>query len=595
MERSTEQFVKEIKSLFERGKFVTIINRLDDDALLSYNDAELYALVSRAYSKKKIYDKAFKYADVATKLNPMSALAFLARGDAQDNENQYESGIADYETAVSLDSNLWEAWAGMGYYHYQLEEYAEASMKFTSAIRLKKDVAWLYNYKAASQYELKNYRGAIRTYSSAIAIDDQNPELFVSRGNAYLRLQDLSKAEKDYNKAMELDPEDFASYYNLGLLSRRLKKYSEAIDYFTKALKLDSTYLDSYYFRASSHRQFGNYREAIKDYERYLKLIGNSSSSRVILARTAITDLKKKIENEWYDEIDKTIKSIQEILLFEENCLTHFTSLSASRAMILEESLFRLSEGNFLNDTSEGRELFKYLSYSVVKYVDDDTIAKTYVERPFIGSFVADTKHDDLTLWRMYGKEALTEAKGCALTIKRQEFISNLEASLDFEDKNRKQDISQQNDRFTFYKVAYRDHDSFKIPGASTVQNERLNNLMESLKNQVDVLTSKQKDKITKLLNDIAYLFKIADYQYENEVRLVVNGIGFKKTIDSGVTPPRVFIKMISIIPVLHKITLGPKVERADEWAAAFNYKINELSPDRDQKIEIVISRLPFK
>jgi hypothetical protein len=40
---------------------------------------------------------------------------------------------------------------------------------------------------------------------------------------------------------------------------------------------------------------------------------------------------------------------------------------------------------------------------------------------------------------------------------------------------------------------------------------------------------------------------------------------------------------------------LGPKVERADEWAAAFNYHIKEQYPKRNENVEIVISHLPFK
>ncbi|MBB5440242.1 tetratricopeptide (TPR) repeat protein [Pedobacter sp. AK017] len=595
MERSASDLVKEIKTLFKQRKYTKIIDILDDDTLESYNDAELYALKSRAYSSNKVYDRAFKYADIATNLNPMSALAFLARGDAQNNENQYESGIKDYETALSLDDGLWEAWAGMGYYYNQLNEHTLAVAEFTKAIRLKKNEEWLYDFRANSYYDLEDYPAAIQDYTSAIAINDKNPDLFVGRGNAYLKMKDYSRAKRDYNKAIELDPLGFAQHYNLGLLYRRLKKYSEAVDCFSKALEIKTTSTSARYFRASSHKELGHYAEAIKDYERYLNSTGRLSTSRLIIARAAVAELTSKIENKWYDEIDKTVKSIQEILLFDENCLTHFTSLSASRAMIIKESSFRLSEGNFLNDTSEGRELFKYLSYSVVKYVDDDTIAKTYVERPFIGSFVADTKHDDLTLWRMYGKEALTEAKGCALTLKRQAFIDNLETCLDVEDRNSEQSVSQQNDRFTFYKVAYREGDFFKIPGANAMQIKKLNTLMESLKDQIKGLNAEQKSKITKLLNDIAYLFKTSDYQYENEVRLVVNGVGFKKEIDNDVTPPRVFIELINIVPVLHRITLGPKVERPDEWAAAFNYKIDEFAPDRDQKIEIVISRLPFK
>jgi hypothetical protein len=91
--------------------------------------------------------------------------------------------------------------------------------------------------------------------------------------------------------------------------------------------------------------------------------------------------------------------------------------------MILKNSPLRLSEGTFLNDTSEGRELFNYLSYETTKLNNNDTMAELFIERPFIGSFVSDTKHNDLTLWRMYGKEAQSEAKGCALTIYKTKLL----------------------------------------------------------------------------------------------------------------------------------------------------------------------------
>jgi hypothetical protein len=92
-------------------------------------------------------------------------------------------------------------------------------------------------------------------------------------------------------------------------------------------------------------------------------------------------------------------------------------------------------------------------------------------------------------------------------------------------------------------------------------------------------------------LNEITYLFKSAEYQYEHEVRLVIRGIGFEKTVEKQSTPPRVYIELVPINPAIKSITLGPKVERSDEWASAFYYTLEnqELYPN------ILISHLPFK
>lgn len=159
----------------------------------------------------------------------------------------------------------------------------------------------------------------------------------------------------------------------------------------------------------------------------------------------------------------------------------------------------------------------------------------------------------------------------------------------------------QSEGKFTFYKVAYRTKDKFVIPEDNVKNNRIFNKLLQELKTKISSLNEKERIPTVKLLNDIAYLFKSAEYQYEHEVRLVVQGVGFKKNIENVNYPPKVYVELIDIVPVLHKITLGPKVERADEWAAAFNYHIKEknedtyLLSDKDEKIEIIISHLPFK
>jgi hypothetical protein len=56
-------------------------------------------------------------------------------------------------------------------------------------------------------------------------------------------------------------------------------------------------------------------------------------------------------------------------------------------------------------------------------------------------------------------------------------------------------------------------------------------------------------------------------------------------------TPPGVYIELVKITPLLKQITLGPKVERAEEWASAFYYSLDK----QDLHPEILISHLPFK
>jgi hypothetical protein len=72
---------------------------------------------------------------------------------------------------------------------------------------------------------------------------------------------------------------------------------------------------------------------------------------------------------------------------------------------------------------------------------------------------------------------------------------------------------------------------------------------------------------------------------------LVVDGTGLEKKINENTIPPRVYIELESINPFIEKITLGPKVEKAEEWAVAFYYKLDQQGFHPD----IYISHLPFK
>jgi hypothetical protein len=90
----------------------------------------------------------------------------------------------------------------------------------------------------------------------------------------------------------------------------------------------------------------------------------------------------------------------------------------------------------------------------------------------------------------------------------------------------------------------------------------------------------------------VAYLFKNAEYQYENELRLVMKeAIGFDKKIDMNFNPPKVYIELVPLSCMIKGITIGPKVERPDEWASAFHYHLE----NKGFKTEINISNLPFK
>jgi hypothetical protein len=141
-----------------------------------------------------------------------------------------------------------------------------------------------------------------------------------------------------------------------------------------------------------------------------------------------------------------------------------------------------------------------------------------------------------------------------------------------------------------FYWVVYLDPGStnFNIP-SSDIKSEELKKLMEKLKKKVKSYKVKDKTSLEKYLNSIAFLFKSDAYKNENEVRLVVKGIEFEKKYNIEATPPWVYIELEPIKKFAKQITLGPKVDKANEWASALHYSYEENAP------AIIISHPPYK
>lgn len=512
-----------------------------------------------------------------------------------DKEEKYLEIIEVLSDELLIEHNNFRLYNYKGIGYYELHDCNKAILQYNKAIEINSQESLIYNNRGNCwllTYELDK---AIEDYDKAILLDKKDPDPYNGRGITWAEKNDFDRAIIDYSKAIELDSTYIRAYNNRGDAYFSKKEYLNALEDYNSAITLDRHYPKSYYNRALAYEELNLYNEALIDFETYLQITLKKNDFWAKRAKGSIKELKRKLAFVPYEEVSKIVSKIKELLIFTGNCITHYTALSTAKILILNnDSRLRLSEGTFLNDTSEGRVLFKELNFHITKKEnkDDKSESEPFTEKPFIGSFVAETKHDDLTLWRMYGKENKEEARGCALTLNRETFVNTALNSIrgNFNDD----EISMDN-QFTFYNVAYiskSNGNSFIIPNNKKIENE-LNELMMELKNKLKGRKSRElKLSIAEKLNEIVYLFKDAEYQYENEVRLIVSGIGFPKEINFE-NNMGVYIYLADIRPALHKITLGPKVERAEELAATLNYFLKEKY--EDSNIEIIMSHLPFK
>jgi len=613
MKENTNNLRENVEELYKQSKVEEIIALLTDEELEREKDAELYAWRARAnyrlgndvaitmlfaekaiaadpnyfmgyfaralvWADKKENDKAIADYTKAIELNPDFADAYYNRGVAWQNKKENDKEIADYDKEISD-------------YDKAIADYDKAIVNYNKDIELDPDYADAYYNRGTTWYNKKDYDRAIADYTKVIEINSNSEIAFYNRGLAWFANKKYYKAIADYTKIIKLNSQYADTYYNdRGNAWKAKKEYNKAIADYTKAIKKNPAFENAYYSRGLAKKEKNVDLEGSKqDFEKYLELAIDKNEISAKYAKSYIEDLDVMIKDPELRSIRQSVDDIKGKLLIKEKCIAHYTSLSVLKSLILDNSEFRISEGNFMNDPSEGKEFFYFLHYEPNTSRKSGSSSKTFSLKPFIGSFVTKDKNNDLNLWRFYGKEKGVEAKGCAITLRRQKFFDKIKDRLSNEE-NKEARLDDESD-IKFYRVVYKAHGSADFNILNPKKSKELKDLMEELKEKVNSYKGDNKTSLEEKLNSIAFLFKSDAYKYEHEVRLVIKGIEFPKKYNMDVSSPRVYIELVSIKDIVSQITFGPKVDEVSEWITAFHYRYKE----EENAPTIKISHLPYK
>lgn len=590
------ELLKTIEELFNQDKFQEITLLLNDKMLSEQNDAEFYSWRARVNDRlNNDIDITLLFADKAIKSDPYQFMGYFARACAWDAKKEKDKAIENYTKAIELNPDFADAYYNRGLVLQSKKEQQKATIDFENAIinysntlKINPHSPRLYVCRGNTWYCNGNYDKAIEDYTTALNINN-SADAHYNRGLAWFAKLDYTKAIEDFTQAITLKS-DYSDVYNtaIGNAWFAAKKYNKAIANYSEAININETFENAYYSRGLAKKENDNdLQDCIKDFQKYLELTIDKNEIWAKYARRYIDDLNEKIIDPDLSYIRQQVNNIKDKLLIEDECI-HYTSLSTLKRLILEDSQFRISEGNFMNDPSEGNKLFEYLEYKSDNHYNNGSIVEYFSSKPFIGSFVNKEKHDDLNMWRFYGKEDGKEAKGCAITLSMESLIVSINNCLTDEKKEARQDNESD---ISFYRIVYwtKGENTFYIPDST--QNTEFEVLMRELKTKVSSYLDNGKNKIAlgRYLNSIAFLFKTDDYKYENEMRLIVKGIEFEKKYDMNTIPPRVYIELGPIKKFIKRVTLGPKVDEANKWASAIYHKYETNPP------EIIISHLPYQ
>ncbi|MEM0996245.1 MAG: tetratricopeptide repeat protein [Bacteroidota bacterium] len=577
-----------------------LINCLEQRQDKIIDKKELYLILAICYDYLWKRKEAIQLLKKALDIDANFTQAMLNLGRIQRKTGELQNAITTFSDGIDLleldDKERCKFLNSRGNVFFDLSELVQAKSDFEAAIKLESNNPKYHLGLGSLEVKQENYTAAVTHYQNAIDADPTFSNAYLMKAIALYEAKEVIEARKVLDEVSMRQPQSQIVHLNYGNFLEREGDLDGAARKFEQATQVDPTYAFAYLKLGIILVQKGQLDKAINAYQDFVKR--SDSVFAKGRAKHRIQELKARNTSNTYALISNCIDDIEEALKYDGKAVTHYTSLDTARLLVLHGSKLRMSEASFMNDSSEGAELFSYLG---INFEDQPTTAVAnstfrheteFVKKPFIGSFVPEDMSNDLLMWRFYGKDSKDEANGCSITINviqlQDTLVNQLVPNADSAEKAlRKEEVQ-------FFRVAYFHND--QLWQTDDINYSGLQGVLERLKGllskKFNSLTSDLQNMVKLRLAKLAIFFKSAAYRHEREVRLAFSEIGFKVKIDAKMQVPRAYIDVIPLNTCLKRITLGPKASRPREWNAAFRYHLDNNFLER---VEVKVSALPHR
>lgn len=417
---------------------------------------------------------------------------------------------------------------------------------------------------------LKKLRDLTITELSESIKNNEGVKSALLRNDGVTNSKDILKLEK---KLKELDEcLNVGNYPFTDYFFNSIVKHREELE------KIENNIVDSVRATSYSYALLNNLVDKYKN----KNFDDNDFKIYKFLSSLLKSNIYPQLESDLDSCIDKNLKciidnvnGIREKLRFDiddyDNFI-HYTSLKTLKNLVYrkdEKNIYarlRLSNARQMNDPNEGYTFLDLIGIEKKELpVTDYEISSFYFASM---SQTGEDKNleDSLPMWKQYGDDA----KGINLTY-HSDYIKDL--------------IDDINNGIGIYKVCYNaNEDSLEEEIA------QIKSAFDEIKKENGAERQKYFSSALNLIDDIRYLFKKADYSYENEYRIIKSYEGKESEIFTRDSSN-------SIIPGLYvyidkelkysKIKLGPKCDDIDFVAPYIKYV--------DPNIEVTQSEISYR
>lgn len=218
--------------------------------------------------------------------NPLYAKRLNIADPARYIKSLYDSAMAEYSTAIAIDSTYVSALTDRGELRDMEKDYDGAIRDYTRAIAINPSFADAYSKRAMTYRTLGRYREALADYTAAVKLGtgsyEYDPDLFYAnvffgRGVVYLKMGAYDKAVADFDTTLSISPRHSLAVLNKAIALSDAKRYDSAIAAFTRAIawlgrgEYGGARFRAFLNRGDAFMAQGKFDNAIEDYKAALE------------------------------------------------------------------------------------------------------------------------------------------------------------------------------------------------------------------------------------------------------------------------------------------------------------------------------------
>ena len=195
--------------------------------------------VGNAYMQKGQIDEAIAQYQTALELNSNYADAHNNLGNALLKKGRLDEAIAQYRKTLDINPNLAETRTNLGNTLFRKRQLGAAIEQYQMAVRANPNYAQAHGNLGVAYFQKGQLDAAIAEYHQALKINPNYAEARINLGNALLQEGQPDAAIEQYNRAVQSSPTYALAHANFGVALLQKGQVDQAISEFEEALQLN--------------------------------------------------------------------------------------------------------------------------------------------------------------------------------------------------------------------------------------------------------------------------------------------------------------------------------------------------------------------